>query len=838
MMNKDQFYQMILSKPLLCDGGTGTLFQAQSIDVKKDLLGHANCFEILNLTREDIVRFIHQQYLEVGADCIETNSFGANAVVLHEFGLADRVEEINEKAARIARQIADEYSRTEQPRFVIGSMGPGTKLPSLGQIDYDTLYDSYFQQACGLLSGGVDCLLLETNQDLLTIKAEIAAGKAARAKFKKDIPIFTQVTMDVTGQMLVGATIETVVTVLSAMDIEGIGLNCGLGPIEMAAHVAYLSKHWSGFISVMPNAGLPVMVDGKSAYLLTPEELAHWQKRFIEELGVNFIGGCCGTTPAHIAALRKMLDGKPKRATRNPVIIPAATSLYQSIPFKQENAIFSIGERANASGSKQFRELLLANDWDGMVEVAKSQVDEGSSAIDISVSAVGRDEKADMVEMISRCRGQVRAPIVIDSTQPEVIEAALKLLGSKAIINSINLEGGEKKARKILTLAKKFGAAVVALTIDEEGMAKTLERKVEIAKRLYQLAVNAFQLPAHDLFFDPLTFTICTGMPEDREHGIVTLNAIEEIKQACPGSQLLLGLSNISFGLKPAARQVLNSVYLSEAKKRNLDAAIIHLAKIKPLFDIPDEQRQAANALIYSSSETALLNFIKLFDHESAVQKSTVVQSIEEKLNAHIIKGSKLNLETDINEALKKYQPIEILNQLLLPAMQEVGELFARGETQLPFVLQSAETMKAAVKLIEPKMKATDQSSKGTLLLATVQGDVHDIGKNLVEIILSNNGYRVIDIGINQSIDDIIAAIKKYKPDVLGLSGLLVQSTLIMKENLSALKSAGITIPVILGGAALTKQFVTQECAAAYAPYDVYYAKDVFGGLKTIKEMM
>lgn len=832
------FYQRLQQQTLLCDGGTGTLFQAQEVDVEKDLLGNENCFEVLNFTRKDIVRAVHQQYFDAGADCIETNSFGANAIVMSEFGLADRVEEMNQRAASIARKLADEYSTNEWPRFVIGSMGPGTKLPSLGQVDYDTLLDSYYQQACGLLAGGVDCLLLETNQDLLTIKAEVAACRAAMdAKNRHDVPIFAQVTMDVTGTTLVGADIATVVTVLAALDVDGVGLNCGLGPVEMAPHVEYISKHFSGFISVMPNAGLPVMVDGKTAYLLTPEELAVWQRRFIETLGVDLIGGCCGTTPAHIAALRKLLNEKSVRKERAVKVVPALTSLYQSVPFVQENSVFMIGERANANGSKQFRRLLEAEDWDGMVEVAKQQEREGSHAIDLSVSAVGRDEMADMIEMVSRCRGALRAPIMIDSTNVNVIEAALKLLGAKAIINSINLESGEEKARAILTLAKKYGAAVVALTIDEAGMAKTLERKIEIAKRLYDLAVNQFQLPASDLLFDPLVFTICTGMDEDREHGKVTLNAVTAIQQHCPGSGTILGLSNISFGLKPAARQVLNSVYLALAQQKGLTAAIVHASKIKPLFQIPEEQRIAAENLIFNQRENdadPLLYFISLFDKVTETQEAAPNLSIEEKLRENILNGSKLNLNERLDEALKQHKPIAIVNDILLPAMSEVGELFGRGETQLPFVLQSAEAMKAAVNYLEPLMAEGKQESKGTFLLATVKGDVHDIGKNLVEIILSNNGYHVIDLGIKQDIDAILAAIKKYQPDALGLSGLLVQSTIIMKEDLAILKEAGITIPVILGGAALTRQFAEQDCQAAYGPGKVYYAKDAFAALTAI----
>lgn len=828
---------------LLCDGGTGTLFQAHSLSTEKDLLGRENCFEILNLTRPDIVELIHRQYLDAGADCVETNSFGANKVVLSEFDLVEKVYELNFKAAQIAKRIANEYSTKEQPRFVIGSMGPGTKLPSLGQISYDELVDSYVEQARGLLDGNVDCLLLETNQDLLTIKAEIQACKLVQAERGKGIiPIFAQITMDITEKMLVGSDIGCVVTTLQAMDIDGIGLNCGLGPAEMTEHVRYFSENWNGFISVMPNAGLPMMVDGKTAYLLSPEELALWQKRFIEDHGVNLIGGCCGTTPSHITALRHMLDKNPQKRNRQAKRIPAVSSLYQSVPLSPESTVFVIGERANANGSQKFRKLIEAEDWDGMLAVAKEQEKWGSHALDICVASVGRDEIKDMSQFVSQCRGQMRASLVIDSTNTTVIEASLKLLAGKSIINSINLEAGPEKAREILTLAKQFGAAVIALTIDEEGMAKTVERKVEIAKRLYQLAVGEFNLPATDLLFDPLTFTICTGMEEDREHAINTLKAIEEIREVCPGVQIVLGLSNISFGLKPVARQVLNSVFLHHAVLRGATAAIMHASKIKPLFQIPIVQREAAEDLIFNqgrNKEDPLLSFIRLFEEVVEEEKAEIENlTLEERLAEHILNGSKTDLEKNLNQALKRYLPIQIINDFLLPAMKAVGELFGRGETQLPFVLQSAETMKAAVKILAPHREHKDRQHKGTLVLATVKGDVHDIGKNLVEIILTNNGYRVIDIGIKQSIENILAAVEKYQPDAVGMSGLLVQSTVIMKENLEAMQRLDLTIPVILGGAALTKRFAEENCQQAYLNSRVFYAKDAFAALHAMDRIV
>ncbi len=832
------FLEQLSKRVLLCDGGTGTLFQAQSVDVEKDLMGHENCFEVLNLTRPDIVEKIHREYLDAGADCIETNTFGANKIVLGEFDLVDKVYDINLKASQIARHTADEYGE----KFVIGSMGPGTKLPSLGQITYDELVDSYAEQARGLLAGKVDMLLLETNQDLLTIKAEIEACKIAKRECGDELTaIFAQVTMDVTGKMLVGSDIASVVTSLQAMDIDGIGLNCGIGPVEMAEHIKYISEHWDGFISVMPNAGLPMLVDGKTSYPLGPDELASWQKRFVEQDGVNLIGGCCGTTPSHIAALRQMLNEASILKKAEVKEIPAISSLFKSVNLEQENAVFAIGERANANGSKKFRTLLESENYDGMLAIAKEQEREGSHAIDICCACVARDEEADMTHFISLCRGKLSAPIVVDSTNEKVIEESLKLLGGKSIINSINLEAGFDKARAVLKLAKQFGAAVIALTIDEDGMAKTLEKKVEIAKRLYQLAVNEFHLPSGDLLFDPLVFTICTGTDDDRKHAINTLDAITAVQKACPGSKIVLGLSNVSFGLKPVARRVLNSVFLHHAASKGITAAIMHASKIKPLHQIPEEQKKAAENLIFNvweNDQDPLLYFIKLFENVTEeIKVPDVSLSIEEKLKQHVLNGDKLYLQENLDEALKKYSPMEIINDHLLSAMQIVGELFGKGDTQLPFVLQSAETMKAAVDYLQQFIKQSDQKVKGTLLLATVKGDVHDIGKNLVSIILSNNGYRVIDIGIKQSINQIMDAAKEHNADAIGMSGLLVQSTIIMKENLKIMRDEGLNVPVILGGAALTKNFVEQDCQKVYGEAKVYYAKDAFAALHAMDEI-
>ena len=845
---KERFIDRLRNRVLLCDGGTGTLIQAEQWDVERDFLGLENCSEILCRTRPDFVRKLHRTYFEAGADCVETNTFGANKVVFAEFDLVGETYELNRLAAALAREVADEFGTPAWPRYVLGSMGPGTKLPSLGHIDYDTLEDSYYEQARGLLDGGVDAFLLETHQDLLTLKAGINAIKRARAergRSRADAPIFAQVTIETTGTMLVGSDIGCAVTTLAAMDVDAIGLNCATGPAEMAEHVQYLGENWPGLISIMPNAGLPMLVEGKTEYPLSAEELAGWQQRFVEEDGVNLIGGCCGTTPAHIARLRAMLDARPAPAprARQVTLAPAASSLYTSVPLRQENAVFAIGERSNANGSKRFRDLLGAEDWDALVGIGREQVKEGSHALDVCVAYVGRPEAADMTEVITRYRGQITVPLVIDSTETPVIETALKLLGGKSIINSINFEDGEEKAEKVLGYAKKFGAGVVALTIDEEGMAKEVERKLAIARRLYEFAVVRHGLPASDLLFDPLTFTICTGVEEDRDHGRNTLDAIERIAREFPDCQILLGLSNISFGLNAAARHVLNSVFLHHAQQRGMTAAIIHVSKIMPLHKIDAAHREAAEDLIFNrrrDGRDPLIHFVELFkDVQAATAVKVKAETVEEALRQRIIDGDKKGLEDDLREALKKYAPLDIINELLLDGMKVVGELFGAGQMQLPFVLQSAETMKAAVAFLEPLMERVEGQQRGTLVLATVKGDVHDIGKNLVDIILTNNGYRVINLGIKQPLTNILEAAHEHRADAVGMSGLLVKSTVIMKENLEEMRRQGVDIPVLLGGAALTRRYVESDCRAAYtAPDRVHYAKDAFGGLKLMNGIM
>jgi len=850
-----RFLDHLFDRVLLCDGGMGSRVQAMDLSLEEDYWNQENCTEVLNLSRPDIVREIHRGYFEAGADMVETNTFGGSPVTLGEFGLSDRALEINRRAAEIAREAAELFAGDGRDRFVVGSIGPGTRLPSLGHIDYDSLEAAFKVQSEGLIAGGVDALLIETCQDPLQVKAAVNGAKIARAAAQSasgaELPIMVQVTVETTGTLLVGADIAAAATVLKALDIPVIGMNCATGPQEMAPHMEWLSENWPGFISVQPNAGLPELVDGQTHYPLQPKELAGWLDRFIAEDGVNLIGGCCGTTPDHIAALDTMLrkrageEGRirPAPSQRQTVWIPSVASLYSQISLRQENAYLSIGERCNANGSKKFRELQEKGDWDGCVAMGVEQTREGSHAIDICTAFVGRDEIAEMNEVASRMRGSVSAPLVFDSTELPVLEAAMKLYGGKPILNSINFEDGERAAAQRLELARRFGSAVIALTIDEEGMAKTAERKVEVAKRLHDFACVKHGLPASDLIIDPLTFTICTGNEDDRKLGLWTLDAIEAISRELPDIQILLGLSNISFGLNAAARHVLNSVFLDHAIKRGLTAAIVHVSKIMPLHKVAEEEVKVAEDLIFdrrAEGYEPLHAFMKLFEGRSAEEseKRARAEDVETRLKDRIVDGDRQGLEDDLAEAMRKHPPLDIINTHLLNGMKVVGELFGAGKMQLPFVLQSAETMKAAVRYLEPHMEKVEGQEKGIIVLATVKGDVHDIGKNLVDIILTNNGYKVINLGIKQPIDNILAAAIEHQADAVGMSGLLVKSTVVMRENLERMSRDNVQVPVMLGGAALTRNYVETDCAAAYASGQVAYARDAFDGLSLMDKVV
>jgi len=839
----------LAERVLLCDGAMGTEVQARALDVARDFHGHENITDILCETRPDVVRDIHLAHLRAGSDAVETNSFGASRLTLADSGVGERAFAINRRAAEIAREAIESLRGDGRPRFVIGAVGPGTRLPSLGHIDYAPLEDALAEQCGGLIAGGADAILIETCQDPLQIKAAVNGAKRARTESGTDQPIFVQVTIETTGTLLVGADIAAAATIVQALDVPLIGINCATGPQEMAEHVRWLAESWPGLISVQPNAGLPELVDGHAHYPLSPQELAQWQERFVREDGVNLIGGCCGSTAQHIAALDAMLrrlasDGfRPRPKARKSVWVPALASLFAQAPLRQENACLSIGERCNATGSKRFRELQETGNWDGVVEVAREQIREGSHAIDLSTAYVGRNEAADMREAVTHLRGAITAPLVIDSTELPVLESALALYGGKAVINSIHFEDGETSAAKRLALARRFGAAVIALTIEEQGMAKDAARKLAIARRLADFACGRHGLPPADLLIDPLTFTICTGNEDDRRLGIETLDGIAEIARALPECQLILGLSNISFGLAPAARAVLNSVYLDHATRRGMTGAILHVSKILPLHEIPEAEVRAAEDLIFDRRRPdydPLQAFIALFENRKSAKAETRARAaaVEERLKQRIVDGDRQGLEADLTLALERYKPLDIINTFLLDGMKVVGDLFGAGKMQLPFVLRSAETMKAAAAFLEPFMERVEGPKRGTIVLATVKGDVHDIGKNLVDIILTNNGYDVVNLGIKQPLSNILEAAERHRADAIGMSGLLVKSANVMRENLAEMTRLNLQLPVLLGGAALTRRFVAQDCAEAYGCGRVAYAGDAFNGLALMDKVL
>ena len=832
----------LADRVLLCDGAIGTQVQARDLDTERDFHGHENCTDILCESRPDLVREIHLDYLRAGCDALQTNSFGASPITLGEFGIADKAFDLNRRAAELAREAVAEFAHDGRTRFVFGAVGPGTRLPSLGHVAYQDLEDALAIQCAGLVAGGVDAIRIETCQDPLQIKAAVNGAKRAREAAGKDIPIIVQVTVETTGTLLVGADIAAAATVVHALDVPIIGLNCATGPREMAEHVKWLGDNWPGTISVLPNAGLPELIAGRTHYPLGPRELAQWLERFVLEDGVGVIGGCCGTEAEHIAALDQMLrrigrdQPRPMPKTRTPVWVPSVASLYGQVPLRQENAYLSIGERCNANGSRAFRRLQEQGDWDGCVEMGREQVKEGSHTLDLCTAFVGRDEIAEMSEMVSRMRGAINAPLVIDSTEYPVLEAAMKLYGGKPIINSINFEDGEEAADKRLRLAKRFGAAIIALTIDESGMAKEADHKLRLAERLYDFACTKHGLPPSDLLFDPLTFTICTGNDDDRKLGLNTLDAIAQIAERMPECQIILGLSNISFGLNPPARQVLNSVFLDHALRRGLTGAIVHFSKILPLHRIPEEEVQVAEDLIFDRRRDGydpLQAFMALFEDRTVekAEKKGRPEKLEDRLAQRIVDGDRLDLEADLALAMQSYKPLDIINDILLSGMKTVGELFGAGKMQLPFVLQSAETMKSAVRYLEPFMERVEGQEKGTIVLATVRGDVHDIGKNLVDIILTNNGYRVVNLGIKQPIGAILDAAIEHRAHAIGMSGLLVKSTVVMRENLEEMSRQGLDLPVMLGGAALTRRYVEDDCVKSYACGRVAYARDAFDGL-------
>jgi 5-methyltetrahydrofolate--homocysteine methyltransferase len=849
MATRPHLLDALRDRVLLCDGGMGSRVQALTLDIVKDFWDKENCTEVLSLSRPELIREIHRGYYEAGADMVLTNTFGGSPITLEEFELGNRAFEINKLGVELAREAAESFADGRH-RWVVGDIGPGTKLPSLGHITYDALEAALTEQCLGLIAGGADAILTETNQDTLYIKAAVNAAKIAKAQTKSDIPIFVQVTVETTGTLLVGPDISAAAAVIHSLDVPLLGLNCASGPQEMAEHLRWLSQNWPGLLSVQPNAGLPELVDGKTHYPLGAEEMAVWMERFVVEDGFNLIGGCCGTSTPHIAAQDAMLrrlggdKHRPTPVKRKFHWVPSVASLYSATSLRQENSYFSIGERCNANGSKAWRAVQEANDWDGCLAIGREQVAEGSNSLDICTAFVGRDEMREMSEVITRFTSSVNSPLVIDSTETNVIEASLKLHGGKPIINSINFEEGEGAAHDRMKLAKKFGAAVIALTIDEVGMAKTAEDKLRIAERLVDFACNQYGLPQSDLMIDPLTFTIATGNEDDRKLGVWTLDGIRMIREKFPDIQIMLGLSNISFGLNPAARHVLNSVFLDHAVKAGMTGAIVHVSKIKPLHKIPAEEVKVMEDLIYDRREEGydpLQKVLEMFSGRKAADNVAKVKAatVQGRLKDRIVDGDRKGLDDELAAAMAEgMEPLAIINDVLLDGMKVVGELFGAGKMQLPFVLQSAETMKAAVAYLEPHMVRVEGQEKGTIVLGTVRGDVHDIGKNLVDIILTNNGYKVVNLGIKVPLNDIVAAAKEHKANAIGMSGLLVKSTVVMRENLEEMSRQGIDIPVLLGGAALTRNYVEDDCVQAYACGKVVYARDAFDGLHLMDKVM
>ncbi len=843
----DPYLTALAERVLIFDGATGTNLQLQNLSAD-DFGGEAfeGCNELLTITKPQAIERLHRSFLDVGVDVIETDSFGSFSTVLTEYGIADRAHELAIASATIARRTADSYASPGSPRFVAGSIGPGTKFPTLGQIRYDDLVASYEELAYGLLEGGVDLLLVETMFDLLAGKAAIAACHRAMARHGRIVPIQAQVTIELTGRMLPGTEIGAAITALTPLGIDVIGINCATGPVEMYEPLRQLAESAPLPVSCLPNAGLPSVVDGAMHYDLTPEALAEHHARFVTEYGINVVGGCCGTTPEHLAHVVEAI--RPlERHRREPVMEPGVASIYSTTPYQQDRSVLLVGERTNANGSKKFREAMLAGDWETCVTIGRDQIREGAHILDVCVDYTGADGVRDMAEVMSRLATQSSVPIMVDTTETPVAREALTWLGGKAILNSVNLEEGDGPGTRLdgfLSLAAEFGAAVVATCIDQEGQARTADWKVRAASAITDLAVSRYGLDARDIFIDPLALPLSTGMAESRRDGIETIEAIRRIKAELPGVRTILGLSNVSFGLNPAARQVLNSVFLHECAQVGLDAAIVHASKILPLARIDDDARQICLDLIYDRRRedydplTALLEIFDGSKSTGSTQSPLDEMALNDRLRRRIVDGARAGLEADLDQALTEGQsPLAIVNDILLDGMREVGELFATGEMQLPFVLQSAETMKAAVSHLEPHMEKSDQGGRGRVVLATVKGDVHDIGKNLVDIILTNNGYEVINLGIKVGINEMLQAIDEHHADALGMSGLLVKSTLIMRENLELMNERGMAnVPVLLGGAALTRTYVERDLRGVYQGR-VFYGKDAFEGLRVLDRL-
>ncbi len=842
------FLQTVADRVVIYDGAMGTSIQTRHPSAD-DYWGKEGCNELLVLSRPDIIRDIHAGYFEVGCDVVETDTFGATRIVLGEYGLENDVSKINEAAARLAREVAHDFSANGKPRFVAGSIGPTTKLPSLGHIAFDEMVAAYLEQMAALIRGGVDVLLIETCQDILQAKAALVAAFEAMQQAGKRLPVTVQVTLEATGTMLLGTEIGAALTALEPFDVDVIGLNCATGPREMNDAVRYLALSSPKQVSVLPNAGLPQNVGGRAVYQLKPEELADYHKHFVQDYGVRIVGGCCGTTVAHLKAVVDAVSSVAP-ATREVTPQAMASSAYTAVPLDLDPKPLVVAEEMNSTTRKtDFREMLRAARYDDILQLAKKLVAEGSHMLDLCCAVVGEDERAYMSGVLEKIATRVPAPILIDSTEAEVIEDALKRIPGKPIINSVNLEDGEKRIARVLPLAKRYGAGVIALTIDEDGMALSAEKKVAIAHRIFDLATKKYGLRPVDLIFDALTLPISTGQEEYRTAGLETLNAVRRIKQELPEAKTILGVSNISFGLGTYPRRVLNSVFTHEAVNYGLDIAIVNYSKIYPLYKIPNAEVELARRLIFhdTSQGDPLANYMAHFAGKERVEEAPVAVEtlpVEEKLKLSIIRGEKAlgegahrqTLEQLLEEALQKYTPMELINTVLLDGMRTVGELFGARKMQLPSVLDSASVMKQAVAYLEPRMEKVASSQKGTIVLATVKGDVHDIGKNLVDIILSNNGYKVVNLGIKQPAEAIIKAAVERNANAIGLSGLLVKSTLEMKYVLQDLERQKLAFPVICGGAALTRKYVEDDLRREYSGA-VFYADDAFAGLHIMEDL-
>ncbi len=851
-----RYLEAIRDHVLIYDGAMGTSIQRYHLTAVDFGGEHLNgCNDYLVITRPDVIEAIHSSFLAVGCEVLETNTFRSNRLTLAEYGLQDRVLEINRAAAALARRVADKYAaETGIPRYVAGSIGPSGKLPSsddpdLSNITFDELAAVFAEQAQGLVEGGVDVLLIETSQDILEVRAAVHGIHRYFAESGRRVALQVQITLDVSGRMLLGTDIAAALTILESLPIDVIGLNCSTGPEHMREPIRYLTAHSTKPISVLPNAGLPINVDGEAVYPMEPHPFAEMLSEFVE-WGVNCVGGCCGTTPDHLQLLVEKVGRGRKPAPKPAHTEPRVASAMRAVPMLQNPGPTMVGERVNSQGSRKVKRLLLNEDYDGILQIAREQVDSGAHILDVCVALTERaDEAAQMRTLVKKLSMSIEAPLMIDITDPDVAEAALSVYPGRAIINGNNLENGRERIDKIMPIAKKHGAAVLSMTIDQQGMAKTAARKLEVAREIHRIAVEEYGLRPEDLIFDDLTFTLATGDPEFLNSAVETLEGIKLIKRELPGVLTSLGVSNLSFGLGEAARAVLNSVFLYHAVQAGLDMAIVNPAHIKPYAEIPEEQRELANDLIFNRRPDALPRFIAYFDANAVKLDSgegaadpTEGMTPEQKLHWQIVHRKKEGVETLVDACLRNQDAVGVLNNVLLPAMKEVGDKFGAGELILPFVLQSAETMKKTVAYLENFLERKEGTSKGTVVLATVYGDVHDIGKNLVKTILSNNGYTVHDLGKQVPANVIIEAAQQHNATAIGLSALLVSTSKQMPLIVNELARRDLSYPVLIGGAAINRRFgrrilFLEDSGQPYAS-GVFYCKDAFEGLETMDQLV